>query len=250
MKLIKDKVDFQKVKKSLLEDLKYYNQFIKKKIEVEDLSSALNKAKSAITLIEEYQNDFNLDNELSEFTTLNQKINLELRERRRIYLRRYNNLLKEKINESNLENFMKLLAMLKNEVDNNLNNYNLEDIHDNINKYFVYIKRIYEILSCCDILNYYDVSEKIINFINDLKSENFPNLKYFVRSIYKNLITKRLFEFSKEYNIISISTLSKRMAIKQEYLIKFINSLKKQPKAPIVDYNPSAQVVIFKQSRI
>jgi len=250
MKLIKDKVDFQKVKKSLLEDLKYYNQFIKKKIEVEDLSSALNKAKSAITLIEEYQNDFNLDNELSEFTKLNQKINLELRERRRIYLRRYNNLLKEKINESNLENFMKLLAMLKNEVDNNLNNYNLEDIHDNINKYFVYIKRIYEILSCCDILNYYDVSEKIINFINDLKSENFPNLKYFVRSIYKNLITKRLFEFSKEYNIISISTLSKRMAIKQEYLIKFINSLKKQPKAPIVDYNPSAQVVIFKQSRI
>ncbi|MFX1320974.1 MAG: hypothetical protein ACFFAQ_04930 [Promethearchaeota archaeon] len=250
MKLIKDKVDFQKVKKSLLEDLKYYNQFIKKKIEVEDLSSALNKAKSAITLIQEYQNDFNLDNELSKFTKLNQKINLELRERRRIYLRRYNNLLKEKINESNLENFMKLLAMLKNEVDNNLNNYNLEDIHDNINKYFVYIKRIYEILSCCDILNYYDVSEKIINFINDLKSENFPNLKYFVRSIYKNLITKRLFEFSKEYNIISISTLSKRMAIKQEYLIKFINSLKKQPKAPIVDYNPSVQVVTFKQSRI
>ena len=250
MKLIKDKAEYQKVKKSLLDDLKYYNQFIIKKIEVDDLISAINKAKSAITLIEEYQNDFNLINELSEFKKLSQKIDLELRERRRFYLRRYNNLLKEQINESNLENFMKLLAMLKNEVDNNLSKFNLEDIHNNINKYFVYIKRIYEILSCCEILNYYDVSEKIFNFVNDLKSENFPNLKFFVSSIYKNLITKRLFEFSKEYNIISISTLSKRMAIKQEYLIKFIDSLKKQPKAPIIDYNPSAQVVTFKKSRI
>ncbi|MCK4687190.1 MAG: hypothetical protein KAT66_03610 [Candidatus Lokiarchaeota archaeon] len=250
MKLIKDKVEYQKVKKGLLDDLKYYNQFIIKKIEVDNLISAINKVKSAITLIEEYQNDFNLINELSEFKKLSQKIDLELRERRRLYLRRYNNLLKEKINESNLENFMKLLAMLKNEVDNNLSKFNLEDIHNNINKYFVYIKRIYEILSCCEILNYYDVSEKIFNFVNDLKSENFPNLKFFVSSIYKNLITKRLFEFSKEYNIISISTLSKRMAIKQEYLIKFIDSLKKQPKAPIIDYNPSAQVVTFKKSRI
>jgi len=250
MKLIKDKVEYQKVKKGLLDDLKYYNQFIIKKIEVDNLISAINKVKSAITLIEEYQNDFNLINELLEFKKLSQKIDLELRERRRFYLRRYNNLLKEKINESNLENFMKLLAMLKNEVDNNLSKFNLEDIHNNINKYFVYIKRIYEILSCCEILNYYDVSEKIFNFVNDLKSENFPNLKFFVSSIYKNLITKRLFEFSKEYNIISISTLSKRMSIERGYLIKFINSLKKQPKAPIIDYNPSAQVVTFKKSRI
>jgi hypothetical protein len=250
MKLIKDKVEYQKAKKGLLDDLKYYNQFITKKIEVNDLNSALNKAKSAITLIEEYQDDFNLINELLEFKKITQKIDLELRQRRRFYLRKYNNLLKEKLNESNLENFMKLLAMLKNEVDNNLNKFNLVDIHNNINKYFVYIKRLYEILSCCNILNYYDVSEKILNFFNDLKSENFPNLKYFVSSIYKDLITKRILEYSKEYDIISISTLSKRMAVKQDFLIKLIDSMKKQPKKPIIDYNPSAQVVIFKKPSI
>ena len=76
MKLIKDKVDFQKVRKSLLDDLKYYNQFIIKKIEVDDLISALNKAKSAIILIEEYQNDFNLDNELLEFKKLEPQLKI------------------------------------------------------------------------------------------------------------------------------------------------------------------------------
>lgn len=250
MKFNKDKVQYQKVKKNLLDDLKYYNKFIKKKIELDDLFSALNKTKSAITLIEEYQNDFDLNNELAEFIKLSQQINLELRERRRFYLRRYNNLLKEKLNESNLVNFMKLLAMLKNEVDNNLNHYDLKDIHDKINKYFVYIKRIYEILSCCDILNYYDVTGKIFSFVNDLRSENYPNLKYLVSSIFKNLITKRLLEFGKEYKIIPISTLSRRIAIKQEYLIKVIDSMKKQSKTPIIEYNPSAQVVVFKKSRI
>ena len=40
---------------------------------------------------------------------------------------------------------MKLLAMLKNEVDKNLDRYNLENISQNINRYFEFIKRLYMI---------------------------------------------------------------------------------------------------------
>lgn len=249
MKLIKDKVEYQKVKKGLLDDLKYYNQFIIKKIEVDNLISAINKVKSAITLIEEYQNDFNLINELSEFKKLSQKIDLELRERRRLYLRRYNNLLKEKINESNLENFMKLLAMLKNEVDQNLDKYKLQHISENITKYFKYIKKMYEILSCYRVLNYHNASDKIFDFVRDIKTENFPNLKMLISLTYQNLIRNRLYLCSKECDKLTLSDLSQKMAINQDQLIDFINLIQKQPKSPIQDYIPRTQEVVFKKSR-
>ncbi|MFX1411838.1 MAG: hypothetical protein ACFFA6_15945 [Promethearchaeota archaeon] len=249
MKSIKDKAEIQEFKKNLRDDLKYYKSFIVKKLEINDINSALEKTISAITLIEDHRDYFDITNQLVEFRELNRQINTELRNYRRIYLRRYNNLLKERINESNLENFMRLLAMLKNEVDKNLINYNLKDIHDNINKYFVFIKRIYEILSCCNNLNYHDVSGKILDFVKDLKSENFPNLKFLISDIYQSLLTKRLTEISKEYEKIPISSLSKKLAINQEGLINFINLIKKNPKSPIKDYNSVVQEVIFKKSK-
>jgi hypothetical protein len=49
-----------------------------------------------------------------------------------IYERRFNNLLKEKLNEANFESFSKLLAILKSEVDRNLDRCNLEEISENI----------------------------------------------------------------------------------------------------------------------
>ncbi|MFX1317284.1 MAG: hypothetical protein ACFE9T_15585 [Promethearchaeota archaeon] len=249
MKLIKNKAEIQEVKKNLISELRFYKNFILKKLEINDLNSALEKTISAITLIEDHKDYFDITNQIVEFRELNRQINTELRECRRIYLRRYNNLLKERINESNLENFMRLLAMLKNEVDKNLINYNLKDIHDNINKYFVFIKRIYEILSCYDILNYHDVSGKILDFVKDLKPENFPNLKFLISEIYQSLLAKRLTEISREYEKLPISSLSKKLAINQDGLINFINSIRKQPKSPIKEYNSAAQEVIFKKSR-
>ena len=97
-----------------------------------------------------------------------------------LYQRRFNNLLKERLSESNLENFSKLLAMLKNDIDHNLDKYNLMDISASISNYFRFIKKIYEILSCYKVLNYHNAADKIFDFVRDIKSEDLPNLKVLI----------------------------------------------------------------------
>jgi len=139
--------------------------------------------------------------------------------------------------------------MLKNEVDHNLEKYNLWDISSKINKYFKFIKKMYEILSCYRVLNYHDASDKILEYVREIKSENFPNLKMLTSLTYQNLLRNRLFEFSKEFDKLSISALSKKMAINQNQLINFINLIKEQPKSPIQDFKSRTQEIIFKKSR-
>ena len=238
-----------KNKKDLIGELSYYKSIILKKVKSGDYNSALEKLRSAIVLVQEHQESFNLENELIDFYELNKRVQGELQNHRMIYERRFNNLLKEKLNESNLENFSKLLAMLKNDVDQNLERYNLEDICINIKNYFKYIKRVYEILSCYKVLNYHDASEKIFDFVRDIKSENFPNLKFLISSVYQNLLNCRLSEFSQEFEKVPISTLSKRMAMNQGTLVNFINQLMKQPKSPIKEYLSETQEVYFKKQR-
>ncbi|MFW9989400.1 MAG: hypothetical protein ACFFC3_12155, partial [Candidatus Odinarchaeota archaeon] len=171
----------------------------------------------------------------------------ELLKHKIIYESRFNNLLKEKLSETNLEGFTKLLAMLKNEVDQNMNKYHLQDISLNITKYFKFIKKIYEILSCYKILNYHDASDKIFEFVKEIKTENFPNLKRLISLTYQNLVRNRLFQCSKEYDKISISALSKRMAMNQEQLLEIINLIQKQPKSPVQNYIPNTHEIIFKK---
>ncbi|MFW9821999.1 MAG: hypothetical protein ACFFE4_03645 [Candidatus Thorarchaeota archaeon] len=235
-----------KNKKDLIEELSYYKSIILKKVKNGDYNSALEKVRSAIILVRDHQDSFNLEKELIDFYELNQKVQQELQHHRWTYERRFNNLIKEKLNEGNLENFSKLLAMLKNEVDQNLEKYNLDDICLSINKYFKYIKRLYEILSCYKVLNYHDAAEKIFDFVKDVKSENFPNLKHLISSVYQSLLNYKLSQFSKEFDKVSISTLSKKMAINPESLVDFINLIKKQPKSPIKGYVSETQEVYFK----
>ena len=66
---------------------------------------------------------------------------------------------------------------------------------------------------------------------------------------YQNLISNRLFKYSKEFDKLTLSNLSKKMAMNQEQLCDFINILKKQPKSPVQDYRPQTQEIIFKRSR-
>jgi hypothetical protein len=238
-----------KSKKVLVEELNFYKSLIIKKIKEGDYNSALEKVRSALILLEEHQESFNISKELLEFHELAKKVRSNLLDHRFIYERRFNNLLREKLNESNLENFSKLLAMLKNDVDNNLDRYNLRDISANINKYFGFIKKMYEILSCYKVLNYYNASDKILEFVRDIKYENFPNLKMLILLTYQNLIKDRLSEFSKDFDKLPISTLSKKMAINQNQLMNFINLIREQPKSPIVDYKSRTQEVIFRKSR-
>ncbi|MFX0023441.1 MAG: type II toxin-antitoxin system ParD family antitoxin [Candidatus Hermodarchaeota archaeon] len=238
-----------KNKKDLIEELDYYKSLIVKKIKEGDYNSALEKVRSALILLEEHQDSFSIKKQLLEFQELAYRVRSDLLNHRIVYERRFNNLLKEKLNESNLENFSKLLAMLKNDVDHNLDKYNLGDISTNINKYFRFIKKMYEILSCYKVLNYYDASDKILEFVKEIKSENFPNLKMMILLTYQNLIKDRLFEFSKEFDKIPISTLSKKMAINQNQLMNFINLIRDQPRSPIEDYRSRTQEIVFKKSR-
>jgi Arc/MetJ-type ribon-helix-helix transcriptional regulator len=238
-----------KNKKNLVKELDYYKSIILKKVKSGDYNSAIKKIRSALVLLEEHQASCNIEKELIEFSKLKEQIMSELLNHRRIYERRFNNLLKEKLDETNLENFSKILAMLKNEVDHNIDKFNLRDISDNITKYFYYINKIYEILSCYKVLNYHDASDKIFEFVREIKYENFPNLKTLISLTYQNLIKRRLFEYSRESERLKLSDLSKKMAINQEQLIDFINLIKKQPKSPIRDFIPRTQEIVFKRSR-
>ncbi len=242
------KVENFKKKKNLFEELNYYKSIILKKVKSGDYNSALEKVRSALILIQEHKDAFSTEKELLDFYELSKQIQSELKNHRMVYERRFNNLLKEKIDETNLESFSKLLAMLKNEVDHNLDKYHLQDISSKITQYFKYIKKIYEILSCYKILNYHDASDKIFEFVRDIKSENFPNLKMLISLTYQNLIRNRLFEFSKDFDKLSLSNLSNKMAMNQDQLYDFINIIKKQPKSPVQEYIPKTQEIVFKRS--
>jgi len=237
-----------KNKRDLIEELDYYRSIILKKVKNGEYHSALEKIRSALVLIQEHQDSFHIEKQLIDFYELNKQIKTELDQHRIIYQRRFNNLLREKVDESNLENFSKLLAMLKNDVDQNLEKYNLGDISAKITKYFKYIKKLYEILSCYKVLNYHDASEMIFEFVKDVKTEKFPNLKLLISLVYQNLLNYRLSEYSKEFDKISISNLSEKMAINQDRLIDFINLIMKRPKSPIKNFFPSSQEVYFKKS--
>jgi len=242
------KVENFKNKKNLFEELNYYKSIILKKVKNGDYNSALDKVRSALILIQEHKDTFSTEKELLDFYELSKQIQSELKNHRMVYERRFNNLLREKIDETNLESFSKLLAMLKNEVDHNLDKYHLQDISTKITQYFKYIKKMYEILSCYKILNYHDASDKIFEFVRDIKSENFPNLKMLISLTYQNLIRNRLFEFSKNFDKLSLSNLSNKMAMNQDQLHDFINIIKKQPKSPVQDYIPKTQEIVFKRS--
>lgn len=108
---------------------------------------------------------------------------------------------------------------------------------------------MYEILSCYKVLNYHEASDKIFEFVRDIRCENFPNLKMLISLTYQNLISNRLYEYSKKFNKLSLSSLSEKLAINQEQLCDFINIIKNRSKSPIQDFIPDTQEIIFKKSR-
>ncbi len=234
-----------KQKKELIEELNIYQSIVSKKIDIEDFKSALTKIDSALTLIDEFQSYFDLKHELKEFSEIRQKVLSEFDTHRNIYLRRYNNLLKESLTETNLEDFLKLLAMLKNEVDDNLNKYNLYDLRDNIITYFTFIKKLYTIISSYKVLNYYDASGKIIKFVKDYKVDSFPNLKYLVSTIFQNLLFIQFNLMSKNYDRLSLREISEMLSITPERVEDIINLIINKQRSPIKQYTKYNNIVIF-----
>lgn len=234
-----------KQKKELIEELNVYQSFVLKKIDIEDFKSALTKIDSALTLIDEFQSYFDLKPELKEFSEIRQKVLVEFDSYRNIYVRRYNNLLKEPLTETNLEDFLKLLAMLKNEVDDNLNKYNLHDLQENIITYFIFIKKLYTIISSYKVLNYNDASGKIIKFVKNYKVNSYPNLKDLVSIIYQNLLFIQFKIMSENYDKLSLREISHMLLIAPERVENLINLIINKQKSPIKKYTKYNNEVIF-----
>jgi hypothetical protein len=239
------KIDRYKQKKELIEELNFYKSIILKKMDSDDFNSALIKIESTLTLIDEYQSDFDLGKETKEFTQLQQKLLVEFDEHRKIFLRRYDNLRKETLTEANLENFIKLLAMLKNEVDDNLNQYNLHDLRDDINIYFSYIKKLYTIISSYKVLNYNDASGKMLSFMKESRGGDYPNLKELVTTIYQNLLFIQFESMAKNYDKLSIDEISEILSISPDKIEDIINLFLNNPKSPINKYTQYNRQVIF-----
>jgi len=233
-------------KKELLDLLKIHNELIIKKINQLEFDSALKKVKSAIVLIEEAQEFFNLDDELDTFLQLNQKIMNERFNHREWYLRKYNNLIKETLTEENLESFLKLLVMLKGEVDGVVNKFNLEDVQYHINSYFTYLKKMYGIISSYKILEFSKASSQILQFAKEVRPEKFTNLKALTLSLYRDLITNKLHEISKIQNRCHTEELCEKLAITNDDLIKILELIEDIPQNPIKNYNQRTQEIIFK----
>ena len=238
-------IDRYKQKKEIIEELDFYKAIILKKMDADEFNSALSKIDSALTLLDEYQTDFDLKKETKIFTQLQQKLRVEFDNHRNLYIRRYNNLRKETLTEANLENFLKLLAMLKNEVDDNLIQYNLHDLRDDINTYFTYIKKLYTIISSYKVLNYNDASGKILSFIKESKYVNFPNLKVLVTIIYQNLLFIQFKIMSEKYDKLSINEISEKLSISPGKIEDLINLLINNPRSPIKKYTQYNREVIF-----
>ena len=239
------KIDRYKQKKEIIEELDFYKSIILKKMDIDDFNSALIKIESALTLLKECQTDFDLEKETESFTQLQQKLRVEFDEHRKIFLRRYDNLRKETLTEANLENFIKLLAMLKNEVDDNLNQYNLHELRDDINTYFTYIKKSYTIISSYKVLNYNDASGKMLNFMKESRNVNFPNLKELVKNIYQNLLFIQFESMAKNYETLSINEISDKLSITPDKIEDIIILLLNNPKGPVKKYTQYNREVIF-----
>jgi hypothetical protein len=240
-----DKLEKYKSKKNLVEELNYYKSIIIKKLGNNDFKSALEKANSAITLIQDHEKFYDLKKELLEFNEIKIKIKSELSECQKLYCHRYNNLLKENLTETNLESFSKLLVMLKEEIDDKLDEFILEDLGQKINQLLKFINRVYAIVNTYKILNYQGASQQILKLVREIKDEDLPNVKALIISIYQNLLSKQFYGFSKQYDKLTLDQISYRLGLNSDQLRNFIDLIVKAPKSPIKQFDPHTQEIIF-----
>ena len=235
-----------KNKKDLLQELDLYQEMILRKLDELDLISAMKKVKSAITLIQENQEYFNLDQELSRFMKLHQTVIKEKFYHRDRIIRKYENLLNEDLNEDNLNNFCKLLAMLKEQVDEGSSKFGLDEIQGKINDYFHCIKKMYILISSYKILEFQRASTEILKFAQEIKSGEFKNLKGLTLTLYRNLITNQLNKISTSRDYITINELSQELNIKPKDLVKIVNLISVDMNTPIRKFDSMTELIIFK----
>lgn len=236
-----------KTKKELIAELNLYKSLIVKKYNNQDYCSALEKLKSALILINDNQEEFDLDQVRNELESLRFEIKSEIMQNRRKFLRRYHGLINENLTKDNLEGFCRLLTMLKVQVDINLERLNLQDIHDEITTYFKFIKKLYAILSSYKVLNYHTASNQILKLASELKRVQYPNLKKFTYSLYSELLYSKLNEISERYERIKLNELSQLLAMDPDNLSGIIAKLIKKHESPIKYYIPKTQEIVFEK---
>lgn len=244
---LQERYDKFKTKKEVIKELSLYKALIIKRRNQQDYSSALEKLKSALILIDENLEDFDLEQERHELEQIRFDIRSEMMNSRRKFLRRYYGLLNERLTEQNLEDFCKLLTMLKVQVDDNVERLNLHDVQNEITTYFKNIKKLYAILSSYKILNFHKASNQILRFASELKHVHCPNITKFAYSLYNELLYSKLNEISDRHSRIKLAELSQILAIDPNTLSELITKLMKKEEFPISNYLSRTQEVVFKK---
>lgn len=234
-------------KRELQKELAIYKEMILKKLDEQDLNSALEKACSALTLIKEHHDKFELIEDLIAFEVISNNVSAELKRRREKYVNRFNKFLKITVDETNIEKLMKLMASLKGEVDKYVDQYNINEISSAINRYFEFIKRLYMIFGSYRTINFFEASETLFRFMNDLKFEHFPNLEGLIKIIYQNLVVNKLNSLSQNREKISLSELADALTIYEEDLEKLIKDIMNIPDNPIKVYTTTTREIIFRK---
>ncbi|MFO8017941.1 MAG: hypothetical protein R6U96_04855 [Promethearchaeia archaeon] len=247
MAFFKDTFKKVKDKRELKKKLKIHKEFILKKLEDEDLNSALDKTRSALTLIKEYDDSFNLEGSLKEFKKLNDSITEKIDKFRSLYFNRFKKYTKQSLTEENLERFMKLLASLKDTVDKKAEDYNLYELQEAINRYFECLKKTYTIITNYRVLTYEIICENIFELLEELDYAEISNLKNLIERIYLKVIAKRLKEVARKTKKISLSELSNILALKREELIEKLQEIMNHPSFEdiIKVFNKTGNLIIF-----
>ncbi|MGV9173181.1 MAG: hypothetical protein ACOC4M_01225 [Promethearchaeia archaeon] len=225
MAFFKDTLRQIKDKRDLKKKLKIYKEFILGKLEQQDLNSALDKTRSALTLIKEYSDSFSLEDSTKEFKKLNESITGKIDKFRTIYFNRFKKYAKQRLTEENLERFMKLLASLKDQVDIKADAYNLYELQEEINRYFECLKKTYAILTSYKTLTYEICTENIYELLEDLEFAEFTNLENFIERIFLKVIARKLQEIAQKTNKISLAELSDSLAVKREELTEKLQQI-------------------------
>ncbi|TXT59044.1 MAG: hypothetical protein BAJALOKI2v1_260013 [Promethearchaeota archaeon] len=239
-----------KSKKEIQKELEVYESFVKKKLISKDFNSAMEKICSALTLIQEYSDQYKLEGELKTFRNIRSELEEKLVEYRSKYKLKFENLIKEELDQDNLESLVKLLAILKEDIEEHINKYKLHELNDKINHYFSCIKNLYAILSSLQASNYEYISKTLKGLKTEVFKNNFDNLLPLILRIQRKMLLGKLRNLAKEFDTLSIAELSKKLNIKEEETIEHISEIMKDPNSPIRLLNYTNKEVLFNSPKI
>jgi hypothetical protein len=220
-------------KKELLEELTFYRNIILKKLDTREFHSALNKARSALTLLDEHREIYPLDKEIMEFQELYDKVINFIYAFRNNCFSKYHKLISEDLDSTSLERYLRLLDTLKGEIDENVDRYDLLDLKSEIDAYSAYFKRMYAIVNSYKLMSFKDATNEIMRFASEIKDARYPNIRNLLISVYQNLFISELAKVARNVDSISTDGLSNILDVDSKDIKRLLDVVKDQPRSPI-----------------